>query len=99
MKIKDINGDVLYTSETAESMREAVEEAVRADVALLYADLYGAGLNRADLRGGDLRYADLRWTFLVKADLTDADLRYARLFGARLTHAILTDADFRDTEF
>lgn len=47
------------------------------------ADLVGARLRRADLRG-----ANLRGAYLIAADLREADLRYSDLIGA----------DFRDTD-
>jgi uncharacterized protein YjbI with pentapeptide repeats len=66
MEIKNIYGAVIYTSE-AETVKDAVVEAVAKD-----ANLRGADLTDADLRGADLRGAYLRG-----ADLTDADLRGA----------------------
>jgi len=44
--------------------------------------LYGANLERADLRGADLYRANLRGAYLRGADLSGADLR-----GAYLRHA------------
>ena len=43
------------------------------------ADLRGAVLFRADLRGADLRGADLRWAYLSGVCLSETDLREADL--------------------
>jgi uncharacterized protein YjbI with pentapeptide repeats len=76
------SGSVLFSLET-ESLRVAVEAAVKSG-----ADLRGADLSGADLRGADLSGADLRG-----ADLSDADLRGADLMGADLRDADLRGAD------
>ena len=65
------------------------------------ADLRGAYLYRADLRGADLSGAKLNGAnlicaYLTHADLTHADLTGAHLEGANLTDANLTDADLTD---
>jgi uncharacterized protein YjbI with pentapeptide repeats len=65
-------GAVLYRSENAETIKDALEEAVNGD-----ADLRGA-----DLRGADLRGADLRGANLYGANLYGANLRGANLAGA-----------------
>ena len=53
------------------------------------ADLYGANLRRASLRGADLREADLYGANLYGADLREADLYGANLYGADLREAKL----------
>jgi len=70
---------VLYTSETAQSIGEALEEAERdgADLTGAYlagADLTRAYLTRADLTGANLARANLTRAYLTRADLTGADL-------------------------
>ena len=84
---------VLFVSETASTVREAVVEAVAKK-----ADLGGAYLGGADLGGADLGGADLRWAYLGGADLGGAylrwaDLRWADLRGAYLRGAYLGGAD------
>jgi hypothetical protein len=76
-------GAVLYRAETAGTMRQAVEEAVKA---------------RADLRGADLRAANLSYADLSYADLRGADLRDANLSDANLRAADLRDANLSDAE-
>jgi hypothetical protein len=56
----------------------------------VFADLRGANLGGADLRGADLQYANLRG-----ANLRGADLREADLCGANLREADLYMADLR----
>ncbi|HKT90116.1 MAG TPA: pentapeptide repeat-containing protein [Candidatus Sulfotelmatobacter sp.] len=63
---------VLYHSETAQTIVDAVTEAN-----LYGADLCGANLGDADLGGANLRGADLYGANLRGADLGDADLRGA----------------------
>jgi uncharacterized protein YjbI with pentapeptide repeats len=55
-------------------------------------------LKDADLSGADLTFADLRGADLSGADLTFADLRGADLSGAALRGADLTDADLRGAD-
>ena len=56
------------------------------------ADLSGAVLRWADLRGADLRGAVLRGANLRGADLSGANLRWADLRGADLRGAVLREA-------
>ena len=70
-------------------------------VTLRNADLSGANLEKADLRGADLRGADLQGAnfeeaVLRGANLQGADLRGANLFKANLEDANLQGADLED---
>ncbi len=109
MKIKfeikhRVTAAVLFSIET-ESMRMAVEAAIKsgadlrsADLRyadLRYANLRSADLRYADLSSADLRYADLRYANLRSADLRYADLRYADLSSADLRYANLRSANLR----
>ena len=62
------------------------------------ADLYGAGLRGANLYGADLRGANLRGSDLYGADLRGANLRGANLRGADLYGADLRGANLRDAD-
>ena len=84
-----ISGEILFSVKT-ESLKLAVELAVKGD-----ADLSGADLRGADLSGAYLRDAYLRGAYLRDADLSDADLRGANLRGAYLRDADLSGADLR----
>jgi uncharacterized protein YjbI with pentapeptide repeats len=87
---------VLYRSESAENMREAVVEACERGADLRGADLRDADLRDADLSDAVLRNADLRDADLRDADLSDAVLRNADLSDADLSDAVLSDADLSD---
>ena len=91
IEIKSIYGNVLY-KHTCEynSVKKAVEKAVKNDVSLSDANLYNA-----NLRSAYLRYADLRGADLCGADLCGADLRGADLCCANLCGADLRGADLR----
>jgi hypothetical protein len=111
-EIKNISGEVIYTTE-ADSLKVAIEEAVKEGKSLEDAYLSGAYLSGADLRGADLRgadlrgadlyganliRADLRGAYLRGADLYGANLRGADLMGANLIRANLSGADLRDAD-
>jgi len=89
IEIKDIYGNVLFTHECEEnSVKKTLEEAVRQNVWLHYADL-----RYADLRYANLRYANLHGAYLSGADLGDANLHGANLRSANLHKADLGGAD------
>jgi len=60
------------------------------------AELRGADLSDAELRGADLSGADLSDANLIGADLRGAELRDANLIGADLSGAELRGADLSD---
>ena len=68
------------------------------DADLRGANLRGANLCDADLRGADLRGADLRGANLCGASLCSADLYGADLRGADLCGASLRGADLRGAD-
>ena len=78
IKHRDTNATI-YRSDTATTVREAVEEAVNAGANLSY-----AYLGSANLAGANLSYANLG-----SANLTNANLSYANLGSAILTNANL----------
>ena len=98
---------VLWSGE-AVSMKDAVEQAVKAGAYLSYADLSGADLSDADLSdaylsganlsdaylsGANLSGANLSDAYLSGANLSGANLSGARLYGAKLSCADLSCAD------
>ena len=83
-----IDDAVLYDAPTAETVKQAVEEAVRAR-----ANLYGANLVGANLDGADLYGASLYGASLVGANLYGASLVGANLYGANLDGASLVGAN------
>src|SRR2546430_714071 len=59
---------------------------------LLYGDLHGADVRRANLRGADLCQTDLRGATFRGACLTGADVTLSSLMGADFGEALLADA-------
>jgi hypothetical protein len=84
--------DVLFRSETASTVREALEQAVAAGASLVNASLDNARLDGARLDGARLVGASLVGASLVNASLDGARLDNARLDGARLDGASLVGA-------
>ncbi len=87
MKIKNIYGEVIYTSDK-ETFKEAVVEAVNKKANLWNADLRNANLSDANLWNANLWNADLRNADLRNANLSDANLRNANLSDADLRNAV-----------
>ena len=98
IEIKDINGDVIYTS-NKETLKEAVEEAVKNEANLSGADLCEANLSRANLSEANLCEADLCEADLYRANLSGADLCKANLSRANLSEADLSGADLCGADF
>lgn len=92
--IRDKSGNVLFECE-ADTLKEAVEKAVRSGRALHGANLTCANLRRADLHRANLAGANLTCANLTCANLVGADLHRANLAGADLTGANLAGADLR----
>ncbi len=88
-------GSVLFSIET-DSMRLAVEAAVKSRANLSGADLCGADLSGANLSGADLYGANLSGADLYGANLPGADLYGANLYGADLYGANLSGANLSD---
>ncbi len=86
------SGSILFSVET-ESIKLAVEAAVKSKANLRGANLGGADLRGANLRGADLGGANLRGANLGGANLGGADLRGANLRGANLRGANLRGAN------
>jgi hypothetical protein len=89
---------VLFHSETAQSIAEAVIESKQGGANLRGADLRGANLREADLSDADLREADLSEADLRVADLSEANLSEADLSWANLSEANLRGADLRGAD-
>lgn len=81
-------GVVLFRSQ-ANTMKEAVAEAVSVQAPLRYAALRAEDLTGAMLAGGDFAYADFREARLAGADLTGASVQSATLRDADLSGALL----------
>ena len=81
-----IDGGILFSIET-ETLKLAVEEAVKSG-----ANLEGANLEGANLEGANLTRANLSGASLTRANLTGASLTRASLYGASLSGASLSGA-------
>jgi hypothetical protein len=93
------DGSVLHSGEY-ETLRRAVEAAVKQGANLVGADLQGADLRSAQIRrarlaNANLRGANLRNANMQEADLLNADLSGADLHGADLYRANIVSADLR----
>jgi len=86
---------VIYKSETAETVAQAVCEAVKANVILSGSNLRGCNLrgcnlsgcnlSGSDLSGSNLRYSDLSGCNLSGSDLSGSDLSGSNLRGCNLS--------------
>ena len=88
MDLKSVTGTVLFSLETAKTILELVQAAIKAR-----ANLYGANLRGANLRGANLYGANLDGANLYGANLDGANLYGADLYGANLDGANLYGAD------
>ena len=84
---------VLYRSETAETIAQAVVEAVKNGANLEGANLYGANLKGANLYEANLEGANLEGANLEGANLEGANLEGANLYEANLEGANLYEAN------
>ena len=80
----------------AESIKLAVELAVKSGANLSRANLSGADLSGADLYGADLSGADLYGADLSEANLSEANLSRANLSEADLSEADLSEANLSE---
>ena len=95
MKIQIKNrytGAVIFECET-DSLKLAVELAVKSRVNLSGADLSGVNLSGMDLSGADLYGADLSEVNLSRTNLYGMDLSGVNLYGANLSGANLSGAN------
>jgi len=86
-------GAVIFRSEKAATMGDAVQEANLSGANLSGANLSGAYLSRANLSGANLSRAYLSRAYLSRANLNGANLSGAYLSGAYLSRANLSRAN------
>ena len=99
IKIKSINGKVLFTYESEKAtIKDAVEKAIEENISLRFANLSSADLRSANLSSANLSSADLRSANLYSADLRSANLYSADLYSAYLYSADLRSADLRSAD-
>src|SRR6266481_868199 len=96
--IEDVYGDILHevnindNTPLDQRIKVAVEQLVKEDKSLAYADLSYCNLQRVDLRRANLNQANLKG-----ADLTDANLDNSYLGKANLTGVCLIAALMKNT--
>ena len=83
IEIKSVFGKVLFALEKENNtIKDTLEEAVRNNVNLEYANLCNADLRNANLINANLEGANLRNANLINVNLCNADLRNANLEDA-----------------
>ena len=95
IQIKHRHSDAVLFETEADTLKLAVEAAVRGGVDLSYANLSNANLCGANLYDANLSGANLGGANLRGVNLCDADLCGANLSGANLSGAVFCDADLR----
>ena len=88
-------GEIIHELESANSIKEVVEDAVGNGISLAYANLEDANLENADLRYANLGNANLYNANLYNAYLVNANLYNANLYNAYLINAYLWNATLR----
>ena len=84
--LKSLRGNIIFEYETENNtLLKTLNEALKMNANLNFADLIGADLRCADLSGANLRNANLRGANLRNANLNFADLIGADLSGADTT--------------
>ena len=94
IEIKRIDGTVAYESQSATSLKEAAEEAVRQGVPLAGANCSGADFSRADFSRADFSRADFSL-----ANFSRADFSLANFYGADFSRADFSLANFYGADF
>src|SRR5262249_6457305 len=90
--ITNLHGQVLFISENATDVGEALQDAVSAGVNLRNAKLNGIQLRDVRLSGADLRGADFSGSLLEDVDFSNADLSHANFKGAKIKRVHYRDA-------
>ena len=98
IEIKSVFGKVLFALEKENNtIKDTLEEAVRNNVNLEYANLYNADLINANLINANLINANLENANLENANLENANLINANLYNANLINANLYNAKNKET--
>jgi hypothetical protein len=109
MKIEIKNrytNEVIYRCE-AESIKDAIQKAIKEKVNLSNSNLRGSdlrdsdlsnsNLSNSDLSNSNLRGSDLSYSNLSGSDLRDSDLSYSNLSYSNLSNSNLRGSDLRDS--
>jgi len=100
INIKNMEGKIIFTSKTAKTIKQAVEEAILQKVSLQHSELVGVDFTGANLAGGDFRGSDLYISEFDCANCTGTDFTGANLDRTSFDQANLTDTkiDFQIEE-
>lgn len=103
IEIRNILGEVIYTSNKAKNLEDAIVECVKNTKKLNVAKLSGANLQKreipyaeiifSDMDGANLCCANLRHSSLCGTHFRNADLSGANLSGANLSYTDLSGAN------
>ena len=94
IEIKSVFGKVLFALEKENNtIKDTLEEAVRNNANLEYANLKNASLRNANLENAYLYNANLEYANLIDANLKNANLKNANLKNANLKNANLYNAN------
>jgi hypothetical protein len=87
IEIKRIDGTVAYESQSATSLKEAAEEAVRQGVSLARAHFPGANFSGAHFSGADFSLANFSGANFSGANFSGANFSRANFYGANFSGA------------
>ena len=99
IEIRRIDGTVAYESQSATSLKEAAEEAVRQGVSLARAHFPGANFSGAHFSGANFFGAHFSGANFSRANCSGADFSLANFYGADFYGANFTRADFSGANF
>ena len=99
IEIKRIDGTVAYESQSATSLKEAAEEAVRQGVSLARAHFPGANFSGAHFSGADFYLANFSGAHFSGADFSLANFSGANFYKADLSGANFSGANFSRADF
>lgn len=99
IEIKRIDGTVAYESQSATSLKEAAEEAVRQGVSLARAHFPGADFPGANFPGANFSGANFFGAHFSGADFSLADFSRANFYGANFSGADFYKANFSRANF
>ena len=99
IEIKRIDGTVAYESQSATTLKEAAEEAVRQGVSLARANFSRADFSLANFSGADFSGADFSGANCSRANFSRANCSEANFSGANFSLANFSGADFSRADF
>jgi len=99
IEIKRIDGTVAYESQSATSLKEAAEEAVRQGVSLALANFSGANFSGAHFSGANFSGANFSLANFSRANFSGANFSGADFSLADFSRANFSRANFSGADF